>query len=294
VETLLEQHQHGHSICTTNQILTHAKSFFRWLVKDRRLAESPLTHLQGGNPRLDRRHDRRELTADELRRLLDAARASSRDYRGLTGWDRYHLYAVAAGTGFRASALASLMPESFDLAEMPSVTLAAKRNKSRVLKVQPLPRDVAGLMRDYLRDKSAGQPVWGGPWAATGRASEMIRKDLDAAGIPYVVGGPDGPLYADFHALRHTYLTLGGRAGIDLRTLQELAGHSTPVLTARYTHRRLYDLTGAIEKLPSFLPAEPGRPASCAPVEYEGSTESDDLAQPEKQTRGKGRQQNAG
>jgi hypothetical protein len=82
----------------------------------------------------------------------------------------------------------------------------------------------------------------------------MLRMDLEAAGIPYAVEGPDGPLFADFHALRHTYLTLGGRAGIDLRTLQELAGHSTPTLTARYSHRRLYDLAGAVEKLPRFLP----------------------------------------
>ena len=83
----------------------------------------------------------------------------------------------------------------------------------------------------------------------------MMRVDLEAAGIPYSVEGPDGPLYADFHALRHTYLTLGGRAGIDLRQhLQELAGHSTPTLTARYSHRRLYDLAGAVEKLPRFLP----------------------------------------
>src|SRR5262249_458336 len=80
------------------------------------------------------------------------------------------------------------------------------------------------------------------------------RADLEAAGIPYAVEGPDGPLFADFHALRHTYLTLGGRAGIDLRTLQELAGHSTPTLTARYSHRRLHDLAGAVERLPSFLP----------------------------------------
>src|SRR5262249_30996809 len=32
----------------------------------------------------------------------------------------------------------------------------------------------------------------------------------------------------------------------------------TPNLTARYSHRRLYDLAGAVEKLPSFLPAETG------------------------------------
>ncbi|MFO0850798.1 MAG: hypothetical protein U0871_19910 [Gemmataceae bacterium] len=34
----------------------------------------------------------------------------------------------------------------------------------------------------------------------------MIRPDLDAAGIPFVVGGPDGLRYADFHALRHTFM----------------------------------------------------------------------------------------
>jgi hypothetical protein len=63
-----------------------------------------------------------------------------------------------------------------------------------------------------------------------------------------------------FHALRHTYLTLGGRAGIDLRTLQELAGHSTPNLTARYSQRNLYDLAGAVGKLPSFLPGQGPQP----------------------------------
>jgi hypothetical protein len=86
----------------------------------------------------------------------------------------------------------------------------------------------------------------------------MLRFDLEAAGIPYEVPGPDGQLFADFHALRHTYLTLGGRAGIDLRTLQELAGHSSPALTARYSHRRLHDLAGAVEKLPPLLPGRAG------------------------------------
>jgi hypothetical protein len=47
--------------------------------------------------------------------------------------------------------------------------------------------------------------------------------------------GRDDPQCADFHALRHSYLSLGGRSGIDLRTLQELAGHSQPELKARYS-----------------------------------------------------------
>src|SRR5262249_3432570 len=152
------------------------------------------------------------------------ARNSPRTFRGLTGTDRYHLYACACATGFRAGGLASLTPESFDLeGGLPVVTLAARHNKSRKLKEQPLPADVAELMRAYLQDRPAGRRVWGGTWASDRVAAQMLRLDLEAAGIPYVVPGPDGLLYADFHSLRHSYLTLGGRAGIDLRTLQELA-----------------------------------------------------------------------
>jgi hypothetical protein len=137
---------------------------------------------------------------------------------------------------------------------VPTVTLAARHAKNRKTKVQPIPPDLADLLRDYLTDRPAEQPIWGGTWANDHRGAQMLRDDLETAGIPYVVEGTDGPLYADFHRRRHSYLTLGGRAGIDRRTLQELAGHSTPVLTARYSHRRLHELAGAVEKLPTFLP----------------------------------------
>src|SRR5204862_2115495 len=129
---------------------------------DRRMPDNPLAHLEGGNVQTDRRHDRRELTAEELRRLLGMTRASLRAYRGLTGPDRFVLYATACGTGFRATALASLTPESFDLdAETPAVTLAARHNKSRKPKVQPIPPDLVELLRDYLAGKPAARPVWG-------------------------------------------------------------------------------------------------------------------------------------
>jgi integrase len=257
VLALLERQGQGASAQTRNYCRAHLRAFGNWLVKDRRAGENPFRHIEAENTTTDRRHDRRELEADELRRVLQTTRNSNRSFRGLSGLDRFHLYATACGTGFRASALASLTPESFDLAgDLPTVTLSARHAKNKKTKVQPLPPDLAELLREYLADKPAGQPVWGGTWARDHRGAEMLRGDLEAAGIPYVVEGPDGPLHADFHALRHSYLTLGGRAGIDLRTLQELAGHSTPVLTARYSHRRLYDLAGAVEKLPSILPGK--------------------------------------
>jgi hypothetical protein len=70
------------------------------------------------------------------------------------------------------------------------------------VKVQPLPADVADELTRFLAGKPAGMPVWGGTWATGKRAAEMLRGDLSAAGIPYVVESADGPLNADFHALR--------------------------------------------------------------------------------------------
>jgi integrase len=267
VEALVLNRAKGCGPETVNHYVRAVRGFFRWLVKAKRLGSNPLESLTLVNAAADVRRARRELAADELRRLFDAARTSARSYRGLAGADRYMLYLVAAGTGFRANALANLTPADFDLnAGSPVVTLPARFNKSRRLKVQPLPVDVAEALRGYLAGRPDGAPVWGGTWARDHRGADMLRIDLDVAGIPYAAEGPDGPEYADFHSLRHSYLTLGGRSGIDLRTLQELAGHSKPELTARYSHRRLYDLAGAVGMLPNLVPPAAGPDAGAAQI----------------------------
>ena len=42
-----------------------------------------------------------------------------------------------------------------------------------------------------------------------------------------------------------------------MRTAQEMDRHSTPTLTARYSHPRLIDMASAAEKLPRFLQSKP-------------------------------------
>jgi hypothetical protein len=88
-------------------------------------------------------------------------------------------------TGFRARGLASLCPESFDLgADVPTATLAARRNKSRVLKVQPLPADLADLLRRSLQDRPAGVPIWGGTWLRPWRPQINITRSVEMAPPP--------------------------------------------------------------------------------------------------------------
>jgi integrase len=85
----------------------------------RRLPDDPLAHPEDGNVGLVRRHDRRTLPPDELRRVIEAAQHSGRCFRGLAGPDRAALYCVACVSGFRASELAAIRPVAFDLEAVP-------------------------------------------------------------------------------------------------------------------------------------------------------------------------------
>src|SRR5262249_5661901 len=149
------------------------------------------------------------------------------------------LYAVAMVTGFRAGELASLVPGSFDLDAVPSTaTVKAAYSKNGRKCVQPLPPDIVVPLRRYLASKPSGELVWPGKWATD--AAEMLRIDLVAAGIPY--RDEDGRV-ADFHSLRHAYITLLERSGVSPKLAQELARHSDIRLTMNvYTHAGLYDL----------------------------------------------------
>jgi integrase len=194
VEALQDRQAGEVSIATANGYLMHLKAFCNWLTGGTRprMASNPFAGIEPGNEATDQRHQRRDLSADEPRRLLQTTRASPRVFRGLDGEARFHLYALACATGFRAGGLASLTPECFELAgRVPTVTLPVRADKSRRGKEQPTPADVAELMRAYLAGKPAGCPLWLETWAKFRVGALMLRKDLEAAGIPYEMLSPD-------------------------------------------------------------------------------------------------------
>jgi integrase len=255
----------GLSAQTANFYLGALNQFCRWMCSKKagpRMRENPLAEAEKGDVKLDRRHDRRDLKAEELERLFQAARDSLRPFAGLYGPDRYMIYHTACGIGFRSNELSRLTPDSFDLdAAPPVVFLPARRAKNKKAATQPLPAGLAAELREYLRDRPAGKPLWPGYWRD--RSADMLKIDLKAAGIPYEVQGPDGPQYADFHALRHTYLTLLERAGASPKTAQTLGRHSDPRLTMnRYTHADLAALGVAVDRLPLPGNADTPRPAT--------------------------------
>jgi len=259
----------GKSVKTANEYLAAVKGFTRWLWRDRRTPTDPLAGLSKlTNSVADIRHARRDYSPDELRWLLNTTRLSTRPFRHLSGMDRFTIYLTAAATGFRTSELASMTPESFNFAaETPTATVQAACTKNRKEAIQPLPHDMAAVLSDYLRDKLVGKPVWPGTWANDASA-KMLRRDLADARRTWLKSIQDprereeadkgdflayrdsDGRYADFHALRHTFITMVGKAGVSACEHMDLARHSSYSMTARYSHSRFYDLAAAVQSLP--------------------------------------------
>lgn len=252
VLALCEQMSQGTGPQTANYYLREMKSFCRWLVRNRRMNSNPLEHLQGTNVSVDVRRARRSFTQAELASLVETASASEKTFRGLSGMDRRMLYLTACGTGFRESELASLQPEWFHLDDNPPrLILPARKGKNRKSIIQPIPVSLVEELKSFLAGKSKEEPVWPGTWRQ--RGADMLRIDLDAAEIPYVIDGPDGKVYADFHSLRHSFVSLLDQSGASLKQAMQLARHSDPKLTmARYGRAQIEELGEAVNRLPQI------------------------------------------
>ena len=294
----------GLSIQTSNHYLRAIKQFSRWLVRDRRANDDRLVHLAMLNVKVDRRHDRRALLADEFARLVEAA-ASGRSVVCISGADRAIMYVLSAWTGYRKAEIGSLTKRSLRLDDdPPTVTVAACYSKRKRQDTQVLHIEVAKRLREWLKTKQDHGPddllfpvsakVAGG---TERRTSKMMRRDLKAARKKWIGEATtpedrkmreesdvleyqdDAGLFADFHSNRHTFITNLERAGVSPRTAQTLARHCDIRLTMGvYTHIGLHDQTTAIESLPAPPSLSPFNPPEAAELRATGTDDAQPAA----------------
>ena len=241
-----ELRQEGLGLGTCNHYLTAIKGYVRWLWRDGRVQDDCLASLSKFDAKLDKRHERRALEPDDLRRLLEATREGPTRF-GMTGPERAMLYRVAVETGLRASELRSLKVSSFDL-DACTVTVQAAYSKRRRQDVLPLRPDTAEALRNALGGKTAQAAAFRIPTSY--RTSRMIQADLADAGIEYQ---DDSGRYADFHALRHSTGSMLAAAGVNPKTAQDIMRHSDINLTmSRYSHIYRGAAAEAVTKLPNL------------------------------------------
>lgn len=181
----------------------------------------------------------RVLTAEECSRLLGAFDGSSwRDVR-----DRAAIFFLWE-TGCRISEAVGLDLEDLDLDRCQALVLG-KRKLERTV---PFTGRTAMALRCYLE---VTRPVLANSSNVAavflGRHGRRVHDDVIRQGLNRAASRAGIPKHLWPHLLRHTYATQMLEAGVDLRYVQHLLGHTNIRSTERYTHvtgakvRGIYD-----------------------------------------------------
>jgi integrase len=218
---------------TQNQYLEVLRTFCGWSVKRKRTGANPVADVEKVEETGDVRRARRALTPEQIATLLKAvARVHQAVYRFILA------------TGLRRQEVEDLLWGDVRLSSpTPFIQLRAKATKSRRADSIPLRSDLAAELKTMRGDAGDDQHVF-----ASVPTMDEHRAYLTTAGIDWK--DSEGRR-ADVHALRHTYGTLLSQSGTSPREAMELMRHTDLSLTMKvYTDPRLFDLAGAVERLP--------------------------------------------
>ncbi len=230
----------GSKPTTTRRKLASLRTFFRWLVREGEAKTDPFADLRG--PRLAKSLPK-VLTVDDVDRFLaapikelerlKAAGNASREAIFRCERDAAFFEALYS-TGCRISEMTSLTWREINFGNG-SVIVRGKGAKQRLCILGTRALDALRNLRRaagaYIpRGASLGAPLFiniRGKRFTPREAERRMKVWLIAAGLP-----------ADLspHKLRHSFATHLLDAGADLRSVQEMLGHSSLATTQIYTH----------------------------------------------------------
>ncbi len=216
--------------------LSVIKSFFAFLLKEGRLDRDPSRGFD--TIRFPRRLPV-FLSREEAEDFLEAA-----GKYGPEPTRDFALFLLMLQCGLRVSEVTTLTLDCLDL-ENGMIRVTGKGAKERLL---PLTSRTVRALEAYLKERPSSQH------------REVFlnrrRRPLTTDGVRHIFRRivshtylKDRP-HLTVHKLRHTCLTLLLQQGVDLRTLQHIAGHASVATTQIYTHVTQEQVRSAMEKHP--------------------------------------------
>jgi integrase/recombinase XerC len=225
--SLLEQ---GLSKRSVNRKLAALRTFFKWLRKDGKLEENPMTRIQGpkGEKRLPVFVKEGELDPQKVNALF------SSDFEGLRNSLIVELFYQ---TGMRLSELIDLKDAAVT---QQYIKVLGKRNKERLIPIAPellqkinqyrVAKRALGLEHPNLLLRINGQALY----------AQLVYRL-----VKEVLGTLSGVEKRSPHVLRHTFATHMLNNGAGLETLKDLLGHANLSATQVYTHNSFAQLRKA-------------------------------------------------
>ena len=220
---------------TVNRRLSSLRGFFRWLVVEGVIESSPADVLHG--LREDKQLPHR-ISARDMARILSVW--------GSTGFDgepqeqtpvamrNQAILELLYACGVRISEASGLLVSNVDVRER-QVRVMGKGNKERIVPIHDMALESMTRYFDYAR----GQLLNGsgpnkyffvstrGNQMGTDAMRKMFKDTLERAGVDRAYSP---------HDMRHTFASDLLEGGADLRSVQEMLGHSSLSTTQIYTH----------------------------------------------------------
>ena len=207
----------------------------------------------------DDSHSRRELTLDEIERLMKAATKAGEE------WKR--LFTIGIYTGLRLGDCCCLAWNSVNLERgviqlIPTKTRKHAHGQPVTIPIHPqLHAELeAALARDHERRACAAAAFvnptladWykNSKWRIS-HGLELIFKAAHIETSVKIEGRRTRTPEATFHSLRHTFVSLAANAGVPLPVVQSIVGHSSTAMTRHYYHQNEDVLRQAVAAIPAI------------------------------------------
>ena len=234
---LADAQRRGLSAKTVGRSLSSLRSFFKFLTKKYNVQNEAIGLIS--SPKIPRKISKAIDTID-VENMRGAIRAIDANEPWISARD-WALVVLLFCSGLRISEALSL--RNCDVASHPDVLrIMGKGSKERLVPVLPIVWDAIDKyvsLRPFGNDKNDElfRSVRGLPMSPrmAQKVIEHLRNYLQL------------PDYVTPHALRHTFATALLADGADIRSLQELLGHSSLSTTQLYTKVNMAEITNAYE-----------------------------------------------
>ncbi len=220
---LAEQKNLGNSNVSIARQISSLKSFFNYLIKIKKINNSPILNLKGPK---QKKSLPRPIIADLAIQVIKEAK--NIDDEKWVGQRNQTILILLYGCGLRISEALNLNYSDFTNNDY--LVIKGKGNKERIVPMMDyIRKSIAHYMEICPYEFTNDDPLFIGK--RRGRLSpRIIQYALEKIRASLAL-----PETATPHALRHSFATHLLENGGDLRTIQELLGHSSLSTTQKYT-----------------------------------------------------------
>ena len=218
-------HDEKYEASSVSRKISALRSFFKYNLKENIITNNPMTLIS--NPKKEKKLPK-YLNYEEIEKLLNSIELDTKE-----GIQERLIIELLYSTGIRVSELVNIKIKDIKIHEN-QISILGKGNKERIVLFGKKAKDLiklymttykeyykGNILNEYLLINKKGKQL-------TTNKIELIVKDALKKSALKLNISP--------HTLRHTFATHMLDSGADLKSVQELLGHSSLSTTQVYTH----------------------------------------------------------